>query len=104
MAGLQAQRVFKLVTMADGPPEMRIFKSRFADDVKGATSHVFYKKSRLVIQAYNNQGKKTILTQSPTIQRVSQRLLLCLSMMFSGCKIYLRDISQAYTQSTTTLA
>jgi hypothetical protein len=43
-----------------------------------------------------------VLTQSPTIQRVSQRLILCIAAM-GGYKLYLRDISQAYVQSTTYL-
>lgn len=62
------------------------------------------RKSRLVIQADNDDGKVEILTQSPTIQRVSQRLILALTPSLSStCQLYLRDISQAYVQSTTRL-
>jgi hypothetical protein len=45
------------------------------------------------------------LTQSPTIQRVSQRLILCIAAMKldDNMHLYLRDISQAYVQSTTNL-
>jgi hypothetical protein len=43
------------------------------------------------------------LTQSPTIQRVSQRLILCLAAIYPDKRLYLRDISQAYVQSTTNL-
>jgi hypothetical protein len=54
-------------------------------------------KSRLVVQAHNDKEKTTVLTQSPTIQRVSQRLTLCLFMIFWDImKLYLRDIAQAY--------
>ena len=46
-----------------------------------------------------------MLTQSPTIQRSSQRLILALTPSFLKLKyrLYLRDISQAYVQSTTSL-
>jgi hypothetical protein len=43
-----------------------------------------------------------VLTQSPTIQRVSQRLILCIAAMGLH-SLYLRDILQAYVQSTTNL-
>ena len=45
------------------------------------------------------------MTQSPTIQHVSQRLILCIAAMKikDNTHLYLRDISQAYVQSTTNL-
>jgi hypothetical protein len=45
----------------------RIFNSRCVDEVKGKETVTPYEKSRLVIQAFNDKGKKHILTQSPTI-------------------------------------
>jgi hypothetical protein len=62
-----------------------------------------FEKSRLVVQAYDNEEKKLVLTQSPTIQRVSQRLILCIAAMKPDIRLYLQDISQAYVQSTTDL-
>ena len=76
------------------------------DEIKFVGTPKAYEKSRLVVQAY------TVMTmtrtqflhgQSPTIQRVSQRLILCLAVSIQGLNIYLRDISQAYTQSHTFL-
>ena len=61
-------------------------------------------KSRLVVQAYNNNSKHAVLTQSPTIQRISQRVILSVAAMTSKTTgLFLRDISQAYVQSTTLL-
>jgi hypothetical protein len=82
----------------------RIFKSRMVCEVKGKTM-VPYEKSRLVIQGYNDEGKHEILTQSPTIQRSSQRLILALapSLLEAGMSMELRDITQAYPQAQTTL-
>jgi hypothetical protein len=59
-----------------------------------------------MIQNYNNHGKKRIFTQSPTIQRMSQRLILALALSFlrQGCLIKLRNITQAYPQLMTKLA
>ena len=46
-----------------------------------------------------------VLTRSPTIQRVSQRLILALAAILQTdqTSLYLRDIMQAYTQSKTQL-
>lgn len=86
---------------------IRLFRSRFVDETKGKATNIPYEKSRLVIQAYNDQGKTEILTQSPTIQRVSQRLIIAITPSLLRLNIYLylylREITQAYVQSTTTL-
>jgi hypothetical protein len=47
---------------------IRIFNLRLVNEVKGKVTSTPYEKSRLIIQAYNNEGKELILTQSPTIQ------------------------------------
>ncbi|KAF1937171.1 hypothetical protein EJ02DRAFT_63582, partial [Clathrospora elynae] len=103
----------------------RIFKSRMVREVKGKTM-VPYKKSRLVVQGYNDKGKHEILTQSPTIQRSSQRLILALApglLKDDGINcdrinrdrinrdginrnrmfVELRNITQAYPQAQTEL-
>ena len=79
----------------------RIFNSRMVREVKGKTTDAPYEKSRLVIQAYNDEGKAEILTQSPTIQRASQRLIVMLAptmlqMQDRNMFMWLRDITQAY--------
>src|SRR5271156_6930345 len=84
---------------------IRIFKSRLVREIKGKATEAPFEKSRLVIQGYNDDGKEFILTQSPTIQRASQRVIVALapSLMKNGMALYLRDITQAYTQSETHL-
>ena len=84
--------------------ETRIFNSRFVDEIKNKDTEKAFQKSRLVVQAYNDQEKELVLTQSPTIQRISQRLVLCLAAITQETThLYLRDISQAYVQSVTKL-
>lgn len=79
---------------------VRLFNSRLVNEVKGRTTSTPYEKSRMVIQAYNDEGKFEILTQSPTIQRMSQRLILALAPTLEGrCNLYLCDMTQAYVQS-----
>lgn len=85
---------------------VRIFNSRLVREVKAKTTDKPYEKSRLVIQAYNDEGKQEILTQSPTIQRASQRAMVMLAPSLikdRRMKLWLRDITQAYTQSTSYL-
>ncbi|KAK1914047.1 hypothetical protein P3342_007293 [Pyrenophora teres f. teres] len=81
---------------------IRIFKSRLVREVKGKTTKP-YEKSRLVIQGYQDHGKEAILTQSPTIQRCSQRVILAPVLVQRGMSIELRDITQAYPQAQTNL-
>jgi hypothetical protein len=106
--GLQASEVFRIEQFdRDKHGDVKVFNSRFVNEIKGKTT-VPYEKSRLVIQAYNDAGKSVILTQSPTIQRASQRVLIALApslFRIPGKKIgmWVRDITQAYTQSTTFL-
>ena len=73
--------------------------------VKGKATDTLFEKSRLVIQGFNDDGKEFILTQSPTIQRASQRVIVALApaLIKNGMAVYLRDITQAYTQSETHL-
>ncbi|KAI0994967.1 hypothetical protein K3495_g13215 [Podosphaera aphanis] len=84
----------------------RMFRSRLVNEVKGKATNTPHEKSRLVIQAYNDEGKEVILTQSPTIQRASQRLIAALApslLKLGNTNMYLRDVTQAYTNSKTML-
>jgi hypothetical protein len=90
--------VFEVIDLTDVPTGVRLFNSRFVDEVKNPGTERAFEKSRLVVQAYNDSGKELVLTQSPTIQRVSQRLIICTyAMAMDSTKdLYLRDITQAY--------
>ncbi|RFU25514.1 hypothetical protein B7463_g10820, partial [Scytalidium lignicola] len=104
ISGLLEKGVFEIASVADVPEGVRIFNARFVDEIKNKGTEKAFEKSRLVVQAYNDEGKELVLTQSPTIQRVSQRIVLCIAAMESKITdLYLRDISQAYVQSTTSL-
>ena len=101
--GLLEKDAFEIISISDVPSGMRIFNSRFVDEIKNEGTATAFEKSRLVVQAYNDHGKEEILTQSPTIQQMSQRLILALAACMPQYDLYLRDISQAYVQSTTHL-
>ncbi len=55
------------------------------------------------MQTFNDQNKNLILIQSSIIQRVNQRLIVCLIVVFSNVNLYLRNIIQTYVQSITSL-
>ena len=80
-----------------------LFKSRFIRKIKRKATNKLYGKSCLVVQGYNDIEKTVLLTQTPTIQQCSQRLLLSVSATLrkQGMKIMLWDITQAYTLSKT---
>jgi hypothetical protein len=99
---LMNQEVFTFVrydpTKFDG---VRVYKTRMVREIKNKSTKPI-EKSRLVVQGYGDDEKETILTQAPTIQRMSQRLILALGptlVRYFGARGELRDITQAYTQS-----
>lgn len=101
ITGLINEGVFKIVSKGDIPANTRIFGCRFVDEIK-YKDDIPFEKSRLVVQAHHDDGKKEVLTQSPTIQRVSQRLIICIATVLPR-PLAVRDISQAYVQSTSKL-
>ena len=101
--GLLEKNAFEVVEILDIPRGMRIFNSRFVDEIKKKGTATVFEKSRFVVQAYNDHGKEEILTQSPTIQQMSQRSILALAACMQQYDLYLRDISHVYVQSTTHL-
>jgi hypothetical protein len=87
--------VFKIIKSSEVPIDARIFNYRFVDEIKNKGIPQAYEKSQLVVQVFNNKGKDTILTQSPTIQRYSQRLILALAALFGPTNsyiVFIRDI------------
>ncbi|KAI0996097.1 hypothetical protein K3495_g12084, partial [Podosphaera aphanis] len=104
--GLIANNVFKFIPWNKSLLVKRIYKCRIVKGIKGKETPKPFEKSRLVVQAYRDEGKSFVLTQSPTIQRASQRLIFCFAIsliLIYGHTLFLRDIQQAYTQSETNL-
>ena len=107
--GLIAKGVFEFVQYNPSKHSgVRIFNSRLVNEIKGKAINMPFEKSRLVVQAYNDEGKETILTQSPTIQRASQRVMIALAPSLAKdlskkISLLIHDITQAYIQSTTLL-
>jgi hypothetical protein len=95
--------VFQSVNRIDVLSSTRIFNSRFVDEIKHLDIDKAFEKSRFVIQTFNDQNQNFVLIQSFTIQRVSQRLIVCLVVVFSKMNLFLRNIIQTYMQSTTFL-
>ena len=95
---------FEVVLTSDVLHGIRIFNSRFVDEIKNIDTIDAYEKSRLVMQTYNDQDKAEVLIQTSTIQRMNQRLILTLIVNMSHLNLFLRDISQAYVQSIISLA
>jgi hypothetical protein len=80
---------------------LRVYKTRMVREIKNKSTKPI-EKSRLVVQGYGDEEKQAILTQAPTIQRMSQRLIFALGPTLVrnfGAQGELRDITQAYTQS-----
>jgi hypothetical protein len=95
--------VFQSVRTNDVSLDVRIFNSRFVDEIKHFDIDKAFKKFRLVVQTFNDQNKNLILIQSSIIQRVNQRLIVCFIVVFSNVNLYLKNITQTYVQSITSL-
>jgi hypothetical protein len=95
--------VFQSIKIDDVSLDVRIFNSRFVDEIKHFDTDKAFEKSRLVVQTFNDQNKNLMLTQSSIIQRVNQRLIVCFIVVFSNMNLYLRNIIQTYVQSITSL-
>jgi len=52
--GLLKKGIFAVITERDVPQGIRIFNSRFINEIKHPSTKKAFKKLRLVIQAYNN--------------------------------------------------
>ncbi|OJJ67767.1 hypothetical protein ASPBRDRAFT_58843 [Aspergillus brasiliensis CBS 101740] len=98
--GLIARGVFNFVQYDPiKHASIRIFNSRLVNEIKGKATGTPFKKSRVITYAYNNEGKGMILTQSPTMQRASQRgsiVALAPSLSEKGISLSIRDITQAH--------
>ncbi|KHJ31077.1 hypothetical protein EV44_g3901 [Erysiphe necator] len=80
--------VFEPVSLSSVPQGARIFGSRFVAEMKMPGTAQANPKSRLVVQAFKDDGKVQVLTQSPTLQRVSQRILLSISVSPEDHSLY----------------
>jgi hypothetical protein len=60
-----------------------MFSFRFVNEIKHSEIEKTFEKFRLMIQTFNDQNKILMLTQSSIIQRVSQRLIICLVVSLS---------------------
>ena len=87
--------MFKIINESNVLEGMRIFNSRFIDEVKNSSMDQAFEKSHLIVQVYNDTEKNFMLTQSPTIQHASQYLLLTIATMLhdNNVNLYLRNIT-----------
>ncbi len=90
---LLKKEVFVSINKENVLIDVRIFSSRFMNEIKHSNIEKVFEKSCLMMQAFKNQNKTLVLTQSLIIQKISQRLIFCLIIMFNlEMKLYLRNI------------
>ncbi len=101
---LLKRQMFELIIISKVFKNVRIFNFRFVDEIKHSDTSQKYEKSRLIVQIYNDHEKTLMLTQAFTIQRMSQRIILAITASISeNHHLYLRNITQIYTQSKSSL-
>ncbi len=82
------KNVFRSMSENDVSFDVRIFNFRFVNKIKHFDIDKAFEKSRFVMQTFNDQNKNLILIQSFIIQRVNQRLIVCLVVVFSKMNLY----------------
>ena len=100
--GLMAKVTWHDQHIKDLPKDATIHASKFVNEMKNIGTSEATPKSRLVATAWNDPDKSQIMTQSPTVQRMSQRGLIAIYPTLrktKGMDLLIRDISQAYIQS-----
>ncbi len=93
----------KVVTPEKVPSSTQVFNPRFVDYIKDPCTDKVYKKSRLVVHAYNDEKKSLALMHSPKIPGVSQGIGSCLDAIIrddnnNNIRFNLREITQAYVE------
>ncbi len=96
------RQVLEIIIISKVLKNVRIFNFRFVDEIKHSNISQAYKKFRLMIQIYNNHEKTLTLTQIFIIQRMSQRIIFIIAASINH-HLYLRNITQIYTRSKSSL-
>ena len=104
---LLKKKIFKFVNISEIFQNIKIFNARFVNEIKNENTEKIFEKSRLIMQTYNDFNKNQVFTQSSIIQRVSQRLIVCITIVFeinsndsnNSMKLFLRNVIQTYVQS-----
>lgn len=100
--GLIENETFELLSVADVAKETPIFGSRLIDTIKAIDSGTRY-KSQFVDHNYGGKKATTIGTKALTVQQFTERLMPSLVVSLESLSCRARDITQAYTQSATSL-
>ena len=100
---LLEKKVFKIIYIDNLFTKARVFENRFVNQIKNEGIEKTFEKSRLIVQTFNDSKKQKILIQASIIQRINQRFIIALSLVISQLFLYLRDITQTYTQSRSKL-
>jgi hypothetical protein len=59
---LLKRQVFEIIIISEVSKNVRIFNSRFVDEIKHSDTPQAYEKSRLMVQTYNDHEKTLVLT------------------------------------------
>ncbi len=100
---LLKRQIFEIIIISEVLKNVRIFNFRFVDEIKHPDISQAYEKYRLMIQTYNDHEKTLMLTQAPIIQRMRQRIILVIAASMNDCHLYLKNITQTYSQSKSPL-
>ena len=86
-----AKNIFKLIPYnLNIINSVQLFNSKLINKIKSKATSTLYEKLKLIVQTYNDKGKKEILIQLPIIQQFNQKIILALALtLIKKVKFYL---------------
>lgn len=100
--GLIDIKTFQLVNPDELAAETSIFGSRFVDIINNAYTGIRCKR-QLMAQNFQDTNYSTIVIKTFNVQRFRQRILLSLAVAHENLNCHIRDMTQAYNPSFTSL-
>ena len=58
-------------------------------------------KARYIVQGHQDEQKHNISNNSPVLMRLPLRLIIAMAVIYLDCKLFTRDVEQAYFQGKT---
>ena len=104
---LLKKKIFKFVSISEIFQNIKIFNARFVNEIKNENTKKVFEKSRLIMQTYNDFNKNQAFIQLSIIQRINQRLVVYIIIVFkinsndssNSMKLFFRNVIQTYVQS-----
>lgn len=96
--GLRLRGTWKVVNVAELPPDATIIKGRFVNKLKHAGTPGEMPKGRFVAQGHKDKDKPFVVHNTPTLRQRSTKVIVPTSAVLDF-RVFSPDVNQSYLQS-----